>query len=220
MRLNNAYFLNLRNTFTLQSPLYSCTSNISKFQTSYQWLPSVSNFSSTREVWNCKSSNFLGAEKMLTHADSAGNAKMIDVSAKKTTSRVAVAASRVSLGTTAFELVLKNKMEKGDVLAVAKIAGISAAKQTHSLIPLCHSIMLSDIDIQLQLNPELYAIDIRATVRTNGQTGVEMEALVGASVSSLTVYDMCKGVSKDITIDYTRLEEKMGGASGTYSRSM
>jgi len=80
--------------------------------------------------------------------------------------------------------------------------------------------MLSDIDIQLQLNPELYAIDIRATVRTNGQTGVEMEALVGASVSSLTVYDMCKGVSKDITIDYTRLEEKMGGTSGTYSRSM
>lgn len=157
---------------------------------------------------------------MLTHADSAGNAKMIDVSAKKTTSRVAVAASRVSLGTTAFELVLKNKMEKGDVLAVAKIAGISAAKQTHSLIPLCHSIMLSDIDIQLQLNPELYAIDIRATVRTNGQTGVEMEALVGASVSSLTVYDMCKGVSKDITIDYTRLEEKMGGTSGTYTRSM
>ena len=102
---------------------------------------------------------------------------MIDISGKETTSRVAVATSRVSLGAAAFELVLKNKVEKGDVLAVAKIAGINAAKQTHLLIPLCHSIMLSDIEIHLLLNQELHAIDIRSTVKTMGQTGVEMEAV-------------------------------------------
>ena len=157
---------------------------------------------------------------MITHADNTANEKIIYISEKKTTRRVAVAASRVSLGATAFELILKNKLEKGDVLAVAKIAGINAAKQTHLLIPLCHSIMLSDIEIHLLLNQELHAIDIRSTVKTMGQTGVEMEALVGASVSSLAVYDMCKGVSKGITIEYTRLEEKTGGASGAYSRSV
>jgi cyclic pyranopterin phosphate synthase len=179
----------------------------------------VSNFSTTRTTaW--KSSIFFASEKVLTHTDSAGNAKMIDISGKETTSRVAVATSRVSLGAAAFELVLKNKVEKGDVLAVAKIAGIKAAKQTHLLIPLCHSIMLSDIEIHLLLNQELHAIDIRSTVKTMGQTGVEMEALVGASVSSLAVDDMCKGVPKGITIEYTRLEEKTGGASGAYSRSV
>ena len=197
--------------------LYTPTSDICRFQTSYNRL--VSNFSTTRTTaW--KSSIFFASEKVLTHTDSAGNAKMIDISGKETTSRVAVATSRVSLGAAAFELVLKNKVEKGDVLAVAKIAGINAAKQTHLLIPLCHSIMLSDIEIHLLLNQELHAIDIRSTVKTMGQTGVEMEALVGASVSSLAVYDMCKGVSKGITIEYTRLEEKTGGASGAYSRSV
>ena len=207
-RSHHTYFLKLINNFLPRSSPYCHYSVICRFQSSYYYNRLVSNFSTTRTVKG--NSISLGrSEKVLTHADNTGNAKMIDISEKKTTRRVAVAASRVSLGAT----------EKGDVLAVAKIAGINAAKQTHLLIPLCHSIMLSGIDVQLLLNQERHAVDIRVTVRTNGQTGVEMEALVGASVSSLAVYDMCKGVSKGITIDYTRLEEKTGGANGTYSRS-
>ena len=217
-RSHHTYFLKLINNFPPRSSLCCHSSVVCRFQSSYYYNRLVSNFSTTRTVKG--NSISLGrSEKVLTHADNTGNAKMIDISEKKTTRRVAVAASRVSLGATAFELILKNKLEKGDVLAVAKIAGINAAKQTHLLIPLCHSIVLSGIDVQLLLNQERHAVDIRVTVRTNGQTGVEMEALVGASVSSLAVYDMCKGVSKGITIDYTRLEEKTGGANGTYSRS-
>jgi cyclic pyranopterin monophosphate synthase len=156
---------------------------------------------------------------ILTHTDDAGAAKMIDVSNKKNSSRVAVASARVILGSPAFKLVFENKLKKGDVLTVAKLAGINAAKQTHLLIPLCHSIILSEVKIDLTLNEEHHAIDIRSTAKTSGQTGVEMEAMMGASVSSLAIYDMCKGVSKEITIEHIRLEEKSGGVSGVFSRT-
>ena len=159
------------------------------------------------------------SERELSHVDHSGDAKMVDVGRKETSHRVAMAASRVILGPTVFGLVLENRMKKGDVLAVAKIAGINAAKQTHLLIPLCHSIHLSSIQIDLSLNPELLAVDIKAIAKTNSQTGVEMEALVAASVSGLAIYDMCKGVSKDILIDYIRLEQKIGGKNGLYTRS-
>jgi len=192
---------------------YFTTTTIGNSETQTSSLPSQPTISEPRAF------NSTDERITLTHTDDSGNAKMIDVSNKRISSRVAVASARVVLGSPAFKLVFENKLKKGDVLTVAKLAGINASKQTHLLIPLCHSIMLSEIKIDLSLNEEHCAIDIRSTAKTSGQTGVEMEALMGASVSSLTVYDMCKGVSKGITIEYIRLEEKSGGVSGAYSRT-
>lgn len=154
----------------------------------------------------------------LSHVDSAGKAAMVNVSTKTNTSRVAVASGRVLLGFDAFSLVAANNIAKGDVLTVAKIAGIMGAKQTATLIPLCHPLNLSGVDVSLSLNKELHAVDIEAKVTTVGLTGVEMEALTAVSVASLTVYDMCKAVSKDIRISDVRLESKTGGKSGEWHR--
>ena len=154
----------------------------------------------------------------LTHVDAQGRAHMVDVSVKGDTVRTAVAAGRVRLGAEAFRLVADNKIRKGDVLTVAQISGILGAKQTSKLIPLCHDVQVKGVDVDLELNDDLQAVDIRAYVKTVGPTGVEMEALTAVSVTALTVYDMCKSVSKDIAITDIRLLAKTGGQSGDYRR--
>ncbi|CAL8471602.1 g11144 [Coccomyxa elongata] len=143
---------------------------------------------------------------------------MVDVGQKASSSRVAVASGRVHLGYEAFSLVQANQMQKGDVVTVAQLAGIMGAKQTSLLIPLCHNIPLSKVGVNLRLDPENNSVSITGEASTTGQTGVEMEALTAVSVAALTVYDMCKAVSKDICITDIRLEAKSGGQSGTYER--
>ena len=141
---------------------------------------------------------------------------MVDVSEKAGTLRTAVAEGRVKLSREAFNLVAENKMRKGDVLLVAQVAGIMGAKQTSKLIPLCHDVFVKGIDVELTLNEEQSSVDIRAFTKTVGSTGVEMEALTGVSIAALTVYDMCKSVSKDIEITDIHLLAKTGGVSGDY----
>lgn len=154
------------------------------------------------------------AEK-LTHIDKAGRAKMVDVSKKKTTTREAIARGVVRMKPSTLQLLRQGGVVKGDVLSVAQLAGIMAAKHTPSLIPLCHPLLLSDVKVQLQVNEPQSCVEITATVRCAGQTGVEMEALTAVAVSALTVYDMCKAVDRSITLDNIRLVKKSGGKSGT-----
>ena len=156
---------------------------------------------------------------VLSHVDHRGSASMVDVGEKQSTVRVATASAVVYLGATAFGLVRDNQIDKGDVLTVAKIAGINAAKQTHQLIPLCHQLMLRKVSVDLSLNEKTNSVNITALAKTDGKTGVEMEALVAASVAGLTVYDMCKAASKSITVTDIKLETKTGGKSGDYKRS-
>lgn len=154
----------------------------------------------------------------LTHVDEQGRIRMVDVTAKTSTLRTAVAAGTVILGKDAFDLVAENKIAKGDVLTTSQMAGIMAAKQTSNLIPLCHPVMLSGVDVSLELKEEGSQVDITAIAKSVGPTGVEMEALTAVSVAALTVYDMCKSVSKGITISNIRLLAKTGGQSGDYRR--
>ncbi|KAI8053012.1 hypothetical protein BDF22DRAFT_743693 [Syncephalis plumigaleata] len=160
----------------------------------------------------------LSASPRLTHIDPAsGRAAMVDVSDKAITKRMARASASVHLGDTAYHLVADNtKNAKGDVLAVAQLAGIQAAKRTADLIPLCHPLQLSHVSVDLQLIPEHRRVDIMASVTCTGKTGVEMEALTAASVAALTVFDMCKAADKSILIDSIRVIEKTGGKSGHY----
>ena len=153
-----------------------------------------------------------------THFNESGRAKMVDVSEKTKTSRTAVAAGRVRMNRETFELVKTGGMKKGDVLGAAQIAGIMAAKRTPDLIPMCHTLLLSGVDMAFELNDADCAVDITATVRCRGVTGVEMEALTAVSVAALTVYDMCKAVQKDMEITDIRLLSKSGGKSGDYHR--
>jgi len=155
--------------------------------------------------------------KKLTHTTNKGKARMVDVSDKKETLRTAKAYGEVLLGEKAFTAVKNNTLKKGDVLAVSKIAGIQAAKKTHELIPLCHNIFISNIDINFKLNDKYFVIEIESTVKTNAKTGVEMEALTAVSVAALTIYDMCKSVYKGITISKICLLYKTGGKSGDYN---
>jgi cyclic pyranopterin phosphate synthase len=155
----------------------------------------------------------------LTHFNDEGRARMVDVSAKEITLRTATAAGTVLLNPETFDLVEAGKMKKGDVLAVAQVAGIMAAKKNAELIPMCHPIVLTGVDIAFRLDRERHAVDITATVKCKGETGVEMEALTAVSVAALTVYDMCKAVQKDIVIDNIRLLSKTGGKSGDYFRN-
>lgn len=155
----------------------------------------------------------------LSHLDDEGRARMVDVSAKPASARTAVARGRVLIGEEAFRLVEQNRIRKGDVLSVAQVAGILGAKQTSRLIPLCHDVLLEGVDLELDLNEEVFAIDVRAFVKTTGPTGVEMEALTAVSVAALTIYDMCKSVSKEIAITDTQLLAKTGGQSGDYRRT-
>lgn len=154
----------------------------------------------------------------LTHFNDQGRAKMVDVSEKNITLRTAVAGGTVILNAETFALVEEGRMKKGDVLSVAQVAGIMAAKKNADLIPMCHPIALTGVDISFALDRTQHKIDITATVRCKGETGVEMEALTAASVTALTIYDMCKAAQKDIVIDNIRLVSKTGGKSGDYYR--
>ena len=154
----------------------------------------------------------------LTHADESGKAAMVDVGGKKESTRSATATARVLLGHTAFSLVAANQVAKGDVLTVAQLAGIMGAKHTSTLIPLCHPLLLSHVEVLLELNSSHQCIDIKATAATTGPTGVEMEAMTAVAVSALTVYDMCKAASKEIEITELKLVRKSGGKSGEWIR--
>jgi cyclic pyranopterin monophosphate synthase len=151
----------------------------------------------------------------LTHFDEQGRAAMVDVSAKPVTERVAVARGRVVMAPATLERIREGAMGKGDVLGVARIAGIMAAKRTGELIPLCHPLMLSKVTVDLTPAPP-DAVEIEATVKLAGQTGVEMEALTAVTVAALTVYDMCKAIDRGMRIEAVRLAHKSGGKSGVY----
>jgi cyclic pyranopterin phosphate synthase len=152
----------------------------------------------------------------LTHLDDEGRARMVDVSAKDETERVAVAAGSIVMAPQTLALIASGGMPKGDVLAVARLAGIMAAKRTPDLIPLCHPLALTAITVDLACDAARSAVDITATCRVRGRTGVEMEALTAVSVAALTVYDMCKAVDRGMHITDLRLLHKSGGKSGTY----
>ena len=153
-----------------------------------------------------------------THFNEQGRAKMVDVGEKPVSVRTAVAAGRVLVNPETFALIRSGGMKKGDVLTVAQIAGVMGAKRTPELIPMCHPILLDGIDLELRLNEESCAVEIRATVSSAGRTGVEMEALTAVSTAALTVYDMCKAVQKDMVISDLRLLQKTGGVHGDYER--
>ena len=150
----------------------------------------------------------------LTHIKSNGEAQMVDVSDKENTMREAKAGARVVMQSKTLDLIVSGSHKKGDVLSVAKIAGIQAAKKCSELIPLCHPLMLTKVNVELTPNSEKNCIEITATAKLNGRTGVEMEALTAASIAALTVYDMCKAVDRFMTIDNVQLLEKKGGKSG------
>jgi len=155
-----------------------------------------------------------------THFNEQGRAKMVDITHKEDTVRIAVARTSVTVNEEIYEKMTNNAIEKGDVLAVAQVAGVMAAKKTADLIPMCHPLMLKGIDIAFawEKEAEAYKLVITVTVKTKGSTGVEMEALTAASVCALTVYDMCKSLDKGMTIGPTYLVEKTGGKSGHYRR--
>ena len=150
----------------------------------------------------------------MTHFDSKGNAHMVDVSSKDNTDRIAIAKGNVSMKRETFDIMTEGKAKKGDVLSIARIAGIMGCKKTSELIPLCHPIPLSNVKINLIQNIDLPGVEIEAHVRTKGPTGVEMEALTAVSIASLTIYDMLKAVDKTMEIGRIRLTLKEGGKSG------
>ena len=153
-----------------------------------------------------------------THFNEQGRAKMVDVGEKPPTRRTAVAGARVLVSPETFALIRSGGMKKGDVLTVAQIAGVMGAKRTPELIPMCHPILVDGIDLDLSLDEERCAVEIRASVSCDGRTGVEMEALTAAAVAALTVYDMCKAVQKDMVVTDIRLIEKTGGVHGDFHR--
>jgi cyclic pyranopterin phosphate synthase len=155
----------------------------------------------------------------LTHLDEAGHAHMVDVSGKSDTDRMATATAIVQLTEAAMDVLLGGNLKKGDALAVARIAGIMAAKKTSELIPLCHPLPITKVSVDLETDRATHQVLITATVKTHGQTGVEMEALTAASTAALTLYDMMKAVDKGLTITSIQLEEKQGGKSGIWRRS-
>jgi cyclic pyranopterin monophosphate synthase len=152
----------------------------------------------------------------LTHIGQRGEARMVDVSDKAATERVAVAEGRVVMAAKTLDLVLRGDAKKGDVLGAARIAGIMAAKKTHELIPLCHPLALSKVEVEITPDEKLPGFTVRATCKLTGQTGVEMEALTAVSVACLTIYDMVKAVERGMRIEGIHLVEKRGGKSGTY----
>ncbi len=158
------------------------------------------------------------AKKKLTHFDDAGNAIMVDVSAKAATPREAVAKGSVYMEAATLKLIKARKVKKGDVLAVAQLAGIQAAKRTPDMIPLCHPIALTSVKVDLALDVKAKAVRITATCKVTGQTGVEMEALTAVSAAALTVYDMCKAADRGMRISDIRLVKKSGGKSGTFEQ--
>lgn len=153
-----------------------------------------------------------------THFNEQGRAKMVDVGEKPVSERTAVAAGRVLVNAETFALIKSGGMKKGDVLTVAQIAGVMGAKRTPDIIPMCHPILLGGIDLSLALDETRQSVEITASVRCDGRTGVEMEALTAVSTAALTVYDMCKAVQKDMTITDIRLLKKSGGVHGDFER--
>jgi cyclic pyranopterin phosphate synthase len=156
-------------------------------------------------------------DEKLTHIDEAGNVVMVDVGDKADTRRRAVVRTKVLLNERTFDLLTRNALPKGDVLTTAKVAGIMAAKRTWELIPMCHPLLLSKVDVTLTPVPDDLSIEIEAEARTTGPTGVEMEALMAAQVAAMTIYDMCKAVQRDILITDCRLTHKSGGKSGEFN---
>ncbi len=151
-----------------------------------------------------------------THINADGNAHMVDVTEKAVTEREARAEAFVEMAPETLEMIMSGRHHKGDVFATARIAGIQAAKKTSDLIPLCHPLMLTKVEVDLEAQPELNRVRITSLCKLSGKTGVEMEALTAASVAALTIYDMCKAVQKDMIISQTRLLEKRGGKSGHF----
>jgi cyclic pyranopterin phosphate synthase len=154
----------------------------------------------------------------LTHIDGRGKARMVDVTAKDVTERAAVAKGRVLMKKQTLDLVLANEMKKGDVLGVARVAGIMAAKRTGELIPLCHPLNVTSVEVEFEPVMDAPGIDITATARVASRTGVEMEALTAVTVAALTIYDMCKAADKGMELTDIRLVKKSGGKSGDYAR--
>jgi cyclic pyranopterin phosphate synthase len=154
----------------------------------------------------------------LTHFDAAGNAAMVDVSDKAVTHRVATARARVVMQPATLAMIAAGSAKKGDVLGVARLAGIMGAKRTADLIPLCHPLPVTSVKVDLEADAAASAVEIVATVKTTGQTGVEMEALTAASVAALTVYDMCKAVDRSMRIEALRVVHKAGGKSGVFEQ--
>lgn len=155
----------------------------------------------------------------LTHADDEGRARMVDVSNKETTLRSAKATGRIGMAASTLDAIRTNSLEKGDVLSVARIAGIMGAKQTSGLIPLCHPVALTDIKIDFALDDSIPGVRVDAEARTLDRTGIEMEALTAVTVALLTIYDMAKAIDRGMTINAIELLEKTGGASGDWTRS-
>lgn len=153
----------------------------------------------------------------LTHLDEEGRASMVDVSDKGVTLREAEAKGRITMNMETLGMIRGGTVGKGDALAVARVAGIQAAKRTSELIPLCHPLALTRVSVDLEINPEDSSVDITARVKTSGQTGVEMEALTAVSVAALTIYDMCKAADRDMRISDVRMTHKSGGKSGTHN---
>ena len=156
--------------------------------------------------------------KTFSHFDSEGKAIMVDISDKENTERLASASSSISMNKKTLEMIKEGTSKKGDVLGVARIAGIMAAKKTADLIPLCHPISLSSVNINFEIQDSMNSIKITCNCKLNGKTGLEMEALTAVSVAALTIYDMCKAVDKEMTITEIKLLEKTGGKSGDWSR--
>ncbi len=152
----------------------------------------------------------------LTHFDAAGNARMVDVSDKAVSARIAVARGRVEMAPATLQRIREGQIAKGDVLQVARLAGIMAAKKTAELIPLCHPLALSSVELALTPEAAGRGVEIEATVKITGKTGVEMEALTAVSVAALTIYDMCKAVDRGMRVEGVRLTHKSGGKSGDY----
>jgi cyclic pyranopterin phosphate synthase len=159
-----------------------------------------------------------GTSSGLTHIDSKGDARMVDVSEKPETERIAVAEGRVIMTASTLDTIVKGNAKKGDVLSTARVAAIMAAKRTHELVPLCHPLMLTKVTVDIAPDKSLPGCVVCATVKTRGQTGVEMEALTAVSVGCLTIYDMIKAVERGASIEGIRLLEKKGGKSGHYRR--
>ncbi len=155
-----------------------------------------------------------------THFDQHGNAIMVDVSAKDNTSRKATAKGSIDVGREVFEAIVDHKVKKGDVLGVARVAGIMAVKNTPMLIPMCHSLLVTGCSVDFELSQEDYLVTAFCTVSVKGQTGVEMEALTGVSASLLTIYDMCKALNREMEIRDIMLVKKSGGKSGTFVREI
>ena len=156
--------------------------------------------------------------RKLSHLDDQGRARMVDVSDKDITSRIAVARGTIHMRAETLALIRANKIEKGDVFSVARVAGIMAAKKTSELIPMCHPLSITSVEIDLTLAENPARVEIEASVRVSGKTGVEMEAMAAVAVAGLTIYDMCKAVDREMSIGEIRLVKKSGGKSGTFLR--